>query len=134
MKQPLIALAAATVLALGVTACDTSDTATDTPAAVDDAERGILPKATSTTAPAEVELPQSTKERLFLQVMRDRGIPATVELAQSICDVLDLGVPAETVIAMGVDNGLSASDTGYVLGASTAAFCPEHSDALGMSS
>lgn len=118
MKKTVLTITAAIGLALGLVACDDSTT---------EAAGGVTPM----TAPLEISDTTDFAEEAFEQVMAERGIPADVDLGYAICDALDSGVTGEQVIELGIDNGISAYDSGYVLGASVTAFCPHHADALG---
>ncbi|MGO3325354.1 DUF732 domain-containing protein [Gordonia sp. (in: high G+C Gram-positive bacteria)] len=69
---------------------------------------------------------------VFLQVLRDRGIPAnsaSIEAAHAVCDALDAGATIVQVISASVE-GYGSSDGAYVAGAGIAAYCPQYSDEL----
>lgn len=53
-----------------------------------------------------------------------------VELGYSICSALDNGASLEQIIRVGVNNGLTATDTSVIAAAATVNFCPELQDSL----
>lgn len=84
-------------------------------------------------APQESE--SEKNERVYLEIIREelasaQGVPdATIlELGHNICNALDDGATLNDIGEVGMSAGMSAYDIGFIVGAATAAFCPQHSN------
>lgn len=71
-------------------------------------------------------------DEAFISVVRDQ-LPTDdisdndlVGLGHNICIALDSGKSTTSVAMVGVENGLSPYDAGFLVGASIAAYCPSH--------
>jgi hypothetical protein len=113
-----LALTASVLLAVGLTACDPAEDATDPP------------------APAS-GLDSDTLDQLYLSTVREgaptfAGIPdaTLIEFGQAVCTGFDGGATFAELAAMGLDSGLNNIDLGFTMGAGVAAYCPEYSDEL----
>ncbi len=93
------------------------------------------PRTTTTT---EYVFDEDTKETLFWTVVephvgRTLTRSQAVELAHLICDGFDRAGIAATLITLAesaVENNVDAGDLGWLIGAGTETFCPEHSAGL----
>jgi hypothetical protein len=125
----LVTLAAAAGIA-GLTGCSsTSGTPTAT-------------AATTTTSAAETTYtaPKLTlaqaRDKAFLEIIREAGFPGTdtavVSAGHSVCDAADVGLSFMALVnAVGSPSpnnpaGYTPKQTGQFIGASIAAYCPEH--------
>lgn len=70
---------------------------------------------------------QTVREKLPVTALSDENI---ILLGHNICHAFDSGLTAAAVLQIGVDNGLSPYDIGYVVGASTAAYCPQYNSLM----
>jgi hypothetical protein len=119
MRRPLI-LAASALLAVGLTACDPAEDATDPPAS--DSSSSLDP---------------DTLDQLYLSTVREgaptfAGIPdaTLIEFGEAVCTGFDNGRSFSELATMGLDSGLNNIDLGFTMGAGVAAYCPEYSDEL----
>ncbi|AWN04978.1 hypothetical protein I5H21_gp054 [Mycobacterium phage Byougenkin] len=68
----------------------------------------------------------------FVMALDSEGIPYTskndaIKAGKAVCTILDTGLSMyEASIVVHENTDLSMYDSGYVVGAATAAFCPEH--------
>lgn len=130
ISRRMLVLAAA-VAVLPIAACDTDANITPTAADV----RITAPQSTTIAPPTSTpELTDAERDRIFLKVVGDAGVPATqeaIDTAHAICDALDAGNSPESV-ALVVVNGFDGDidKAGALLGAGVEAYCPQHSDDL----
>lgn len=94
---------------------------------------GESERSVSTPVAAVVADQPPSHQQLYIDTLREKGIIPTygseatlVDLAHAVCDGYDAGLTDEDLFVVLLDNGFTASDGGYVVGASVAAFCPEH--------
>lgn len=125
---PGIALACSLVLS----GCDSSpDTDTGTPTNTD-----------TTTQPHNdnSSFNRVSKDQAFIHTIRDSAeLPYTltsapdssfISLAHTTCDAFDRGVTVSDLSTMFTEAGFDTYQTGFFLGASTAAYCPEYKDVV----
>jgi ABC-type glycerol-3-phosphate transport system substrate-binding protein len=85
------------------------------------------------TQPAYTPPPVVNEEEVYIQFVRARGSydievssdETLISLGKSLCNALESGASAETVIQMGLDSNVSGDDVALILGASIGAFCPD---------
>jgi hypothetical protein len=77
-----------------------------------------------------------TREDAYLIVMRHEypqlkktSDKVLLNAGHSVCDMYKAGYTFEEVAYAAIDSGLDAQTAGFLIGASTAAFCPQYSDA-----
>jgi len=127
-------------------ACDPDATNTDRPAREkrDSAPRLYDPEppddfATQDQDPdPEPALDDDAKDILFVELIRSEypgmflGVPDSqmIELGHMVCGQFDIGQTFVDVVTMGVESGYTYGQIGGFIGASTAAYCPNHSDVI----
>lgn len=77
--------------------------------------------------------PTVSIESLYLEVVREEepdliAVPDSnlVGLADNICEFFASGGSFEDAVYLGVESGMDIRTTAFLVGASTAAFCPEY--------
>lgn len=119
VKRAVPALAAATVLTLGLTGCGANAPE----------QTAAAPAAATTSAP--------TADDLFLAVVRDE-IPgagaAHIAVGKAVCEALDDGMTldqvARTMLSAAGDQ-FTPAQLGTLAGAGVGAYCPEHNGEIG---
>jgi len=108
----------------------------------------VLTGCTSPEAPAYPDLPEQTQSEPLdpavglgegdVYLAAARAVAPTLEtvadtdlrgLGQSVCGAFDAGVSTGEVGATMIESGLTATESGAVVGAATSTLCPEHGDA-----
>lgn len=86
---------------------------------------------TLTTTP---DLTESQKDDVFVKVVSDKfpifstARSELIALGHNVCGAFDRGVTKEKVLEIGLDNGLTPQQIGYIVGAGVQVYCPEHLD------
>lgn len=90
----------------------------------------VKPEAPST-------VPSSSKNEIFLSVLRDHGDTYTgapdadlIELGHQTCDTLDMGVTVEDMAAYMVQENIDPDFAGFLIGAAVGVFCPEYTNQI----
>lgn len=132
-------LAIAAVAILMFTGCSTPP-----PTPIKVTETPAAPVVTTVETPEpvveepEIDMDQRIDDT-FIQVMCENlssgcdGVANSVlfNLADSVCEALDAGNDMPALIAVLIDSGMTAKDSGTVIGTSVAAYCPEYTYLLG---
>jgi hypothetical protein len=82
--------------------------------------------------------PPVTREDAYLTVMRHEypqlkktSDKVLLNAGHSVCDMYKAGYTFEEVAYAAIDSGLDEQTAGFLIGASTAAFCPQYSGDVG---
>lgn len=134
-KKPVLAALASAVIALGGTACTISvpgetTTVSNTPAPTSTYE-------TQTLEPPSQQPQGGTTEDAFIAVLDEQGIAypdreTAVGAAEEVCGLFDEGNSFVQVLeVVSSETGMDAYKSGFFMGASVAAYCPEYTDMVG---
>lgn len=129
MKRSLFAVPAIVIgLAGGLTLGACSD---DRSESLDRIASNTAP-STGFLADAYADAPGGTAENAYISALDSEDIDYSSEAnaitaGRSICDLLDSGYDLiDTVLFFSENSGYSTGDSGYIVGAASAAFCPEN--------
>ncbi|MGB3602757.1 MAG: DUF732 domain-containing protein [Gordonia sp. (in: high G+C Gram-positive bacteria)] len=91
------------------------------------------PAAAADTTEEAQTLTPAQQDQVFIRVLRDQGFPLddaeseAIDLAHTVCETLDAGVPAKRIADATMDT-YGPTDAGTLLGAATTTYCPEYTD------
>ena len=96
------------------------------------------PETETETPTPEPEPETDNIEDIYLQDVR-ANVPEVagaddqtlLNIAYGNCDLFAAGATFEEVAQVGLDEGVSPTSVGYIIGAGTEAFCPEYSHLIG---
>jgi hypothetical protein len=105
------------------------------PAVAAQPTKPVEKKTTPAPKPVQTTKAPASKEDIFLAVMR-RKFPqlnntkdsVLLKAGHSVCELFKDGYTFEEIAYTAVDSGMTPEQAGYLMGASTAAFCPEYSN------
>ena len=137
VKRIVLALSVLVLGGVGMAACGTDSPSQ--PVSVGTYPATTTAPATSTAAPTAAPAIAVSKwtptEQLFIDTLTREGVQYSSEAnlvngGRATCDYLDTGASIKAASAVAINAGLSPRDAGSLIGASVAAFCPRHSDAV----